>query len=300
VTGTYKGFTLYSAPPPCSGGLHIIQLLNIIENWPVNKWKHNSIEYIHHLSEAFRYVFADRAKYLGDPDFVSIPVDKLTSKKYAKIIASQIDPNRPQKTYPYGTFNEKQHDKESTTHLCVIDKDRNIVSLTQSINHFFGSGIIPEKTGFILNNHMDDFSHGTDSPNAPGPGRRPVSSMAPLIMFKKGIPFLILGSPGGTRIFPSLTQIVVNTVDFGMSMDEAIEAPRFFTYSSGGKPRMISFESRIFESTIKALEKMGHSIRIREAFDKYFGGAQGINILSGRNILHGGADSRRDGFGAGY
>lgn len=300
VRGSYKGFSFFSAPPPCSGGLHIIQLLNIIENWPIKNWGANSAEYVHHFSEAFRFVFADRAQYLGDPEFIEIPVENLISKKYAAGIAAKIKPDKSQGSYPFGIFENSQKTTDNTTHLCVIDKDKNIVSLTQSINHFFGSGIVPEKTGFLLNNHMDDFSSDPESPNAPRANRRPVSSMGPLIMFKDNKPFLILGSPGGTRIFPSLTQIIVNIIDFKMSIDEAIEAPRFFSYSTGGKARPIFMESRILQTTVKALEKMGHEVSLREAFDKYFGGAQGILLPSGKKVILGGADSRRDGFGAGY
>jgi gamma-glutamyltranspeptidase/glutathione hydrolase len=245
LKGTYKDYTLYSIAPPGAGGLHIIQLLNIIENWPVQEWGFNSAAYIHHLSEAFRFVFADRTRYLGDPEFVSIPVSLLISKNYGARIAEQINSERSLDEYPYGEFDEKENDKENTTHLCVRDKEGNIVSLTQSINHFFGCGIIPEGTGFLLNNHMDDFSQDPESANAPRPNRRPVSSMGPLIMFKGHKPVLVLGSPGGTRIFPSLTQIIINIINFKMNLDEAIEAPRFFSYSAGGEPRDIYLESRI-------------------------------------------------------
>jgi gamma-glutamyltranspeptidase/glutathione hydrolase len=172
--------------------------------------------------------------------------------------------------------------------------------LTQSINHFFGTGIIPEGTGFLLNNHMDDFSRDPQSPNVPRPGRRPVSSMGPLILFQGNDPFLVLGSPGGTRIFPSLTQIIINIIEFGMGLDEAIEAPRFFSYSVQGEPRNIYFESRIPEDIRLQLEAMGHSLTVRDPYDTYFGGAQGILVFPGKKIIHGGADSRRDGFGAGY
>lgn len=300
LRGTYKDYTLYSISPPGSGGLHIIQLLNIIENWPVKKWGHNSLAYMHHFGEALRFIFSDREQYLGDPDFISIPVQEMVSKKYAARIASQIKPDELLGIYPYGAFDEKQQEKENTTHLCVGDREGNIVSLTQSINHFFGSGIVPEKTGFLLNNHMDDFSRDPSSSNAPRPGRRPVSSMGPLIMFKETEPVLVLGSPGGTRIFPSLTQIIINIIDFDMSLDEAIEAPRFFTYSSGGKARSMFLESRIPQEAIDSLREIGHEIVVREAYDKYFGGAQGIMIFPHKKIIYGGADSRRDGFGAGY
>lgn len=300
LRGTYKDYALFSIGPPGSGGLHIIQLLNIIENWPVKDWGHNSPEYIHHLSEAFRIVFADRGRYLGDPEYISIPVQNLIDKKYAAQIASKIKPGQVLDIYPYGEFDDRDMEKENTTHLCVLDKDGNIVSLTQSINHFFGSGIIPEGTGFLLNNHMDDFSRNPESPNAAKPNRRPVSSMGPLIVFKGDNPFLVLGSPGGTRIFPSLTQIIVNVIEFGMGLDEAIESPRFFSYSVGGQTRNISLESRIPQDICRLLEEWGHGLTIREDYDKYFGGAQGIMILPGKKGIHGGADSRRDGFGAGY
>lgn len=300
IKGQYKDYTIYSARPPASGGLHIIQLLNIIENWPIQEWGHNSVSYIHHLSEAFRFAFADRDQYLGDPDFIHIPETELRSKEYGKRIASQIKPESVLNIYPYGEFDEKENEKESTSHLCVIDKKGNIVSLTQTINHFFGSGIIPEGTGFLLNNEMDDFSRNPESLNAPRPHRRPLSSQAPLILFKGEDPLLVLGSPGGTRIFPTLTQIILNVIAFDMSLDEAIEAPRFFSYSVRGEIRPVSLESRIAPSTIENLQNMGHEVLLREDYDKYFGGAQGILILTGKKIIFGGADSRRDGYGAGY
>jgi len=300
IKGQYKDYTLYSARPPASGGLHIIQLLNIIDNWPVKEWGHNSVPYIHHLSEAFRFVFADRAQYLGDPDYIHIPETELTSKAYGKQIALQIKSDHVLNVYPYGDFDEKENEKESTTHLCVIDREGNIVALTQTINLFFGSGIIPENTGFLLNNEMDDFSRDPESPNAPRPHRRPLSSQAPLILFQGEEPLLVLGSPGGTRIFPTLTQIILNVIEFDMSLDEAIEASRFFSYSVRGETRPIALESRMAPVIIETLKELGHEVLIREDYDKYFGGAQGIMILPGKDIILGGADSRRDGYGAGY
>lgn len=297
LEGAYKGITFYTIPPPGSGA-HLIQFLNMVERWPVGEWKQNSPAYIHHLSEALRLVFADRDRCLGDPDFVSVPVDQLLSKDYAAQAVSRIKPDGLIGSYHALEFEEGH--SGNTTHVCVLDKDGNIVSLSQSINDFFGTGIIPEGTGFILNDHMDDFASDPDSPNAPGPRRRPASSMAPLIMFRDGRPFLILGSPGGTRIFPSLGQIILNIVDFSMSLDEAIEAPRFFSYSSEGKARSLSVESRIPEATLKELERIGHKITLKEAYDKYFGGAQGIIIPKEKKSILGGADSRRDGWGKGY
>ena len=300
LKGTYRDYSLYSIPPPGAGGLHTIQLLNIIEHWPVRSWGFDSPGYIHHMSEAFRFVFADKARYLGDPDFVSVPIQQLISKEYASQIASKILPHNVQDSYPPGPIDKDLVNNHNTTHLNVLDEWGNIVSLTQSINDFFGSGIVPSGTGFLLNDHMADFSPLPDSINAPRPHQRPVSNMAPLIIFHKENPFLILGSPGGTRIFPSLTQIIINVIEFGMSLDEAIEAPRFFSYSTQGKARSLFVESRIPPEIIHSLEELGHTVEIRDAFDKFFGGAQGIMILSGKKIILGGADSRRDGAGEGY
>jgi gamma-glutamyltranspeptidase/glutathione hydrolase len=300
LEGKYKEYTIATAPPPASGGLHLIELLNIAECWPLREWGQNTPAEIHHLSEALRFVFADRARYLGDPDFISIPVAELLSKKYAAAVAASIPADRPAGSYPGGSFGPKPGDAANTTHLCVIDPAGNVVSLTQSINDFFGTGIVPEGTGFLLNDHMDDFALDPESPNAPGPGRRPVSSMGPLIMFRGGRPFLVLGSPGGTRIFSSLSQIILNVAEFGMSLDAAIEAPRFFSYSVGGAPRPTEVESRIPEAAVNQLRKWGQEVKVREPYDKYFGGAQGIMISRDRTTIQGGADSRRDGWGAGY
>jgi gamma-glutamyltranspeptidase/glutathione hydrolase len=300
LQGTYKGYTIYTPPPPATGGLHILQLLNIAESWPLADWGHNSPAYIHHLSEAMRFIFADKERYDGDPDFVAMPLARLLAKDYAQEVRDKIRADKTAGAYGHGKFDPVQDQKENTTHVGVIDKDGNIVALTQSINDFFGTGIVPEGTGFLLNDHMADFSTDPDSPNAPRPDRRPVSNMGPLIMVKDGRPFLTLGSPGGTRIFPSLGQILINIVDFGMSLDEAIEAPRFFSYSVDGKVRDLSVEPRLPEPTLAALRTLGHKIALKEPYDKYFGGAQGIMILRDKKILLGGADSRRDGVGAGY
>ncbi|MEW5900724.1 MAG: gamma-glutamyltransferase [Acidobacteriota bacterium] len=300
LVGRYREFTIFTAPPPASGGLHLLQFLNIVERWPLKAWGLNTAAYVHHLSEALRFIFADKERYLGDPEFVSIPIVDLVSKDYAARVASRILEGNPFSSYSPGDFKRRKDDAANTTHLCVIDEQGNAVALTQSINDFFGTGIVPEGTGFLLNDQMDDFASDVQSTNAPGPGRRPVSSMGPVLMFSRGKPFLILGSPGGTRIFSSLTQIILNVTAFGMSLDEAIEAPRFFTSSAQGKPMPIDIESRFPDAVAETLRKMGHVVEVRGAYDKYFGGAQGLMVLPKKNIILGGADSRRDGFGAGY
>jgi len=300
LRGTYKGNVIYTVPPPASGGMHILQLLNVLENWPVKTWGFNSPSYIHHVSEALRYIFADHDRYVGDPDFVQIPMDGLLSKDYAKAVAAKVKPDKTAASYPAAEFDAAEEPGGNTTHLGVVDREGNVVALTQSINDFFATAIVPEGTGFLLNNHMRDFDIDPKSPNAPGPGKRPVSNMGPMILLKDGAPYLVLGSPGGTRIFSSLTQIAANVLEFGMDLDAAIEAPRFFSYSVNGKPRPIHVESRIPAEVQKALEALGHEIQVREDYDKYFGGAQALMILRSPRRILGGADSRRDGVGAGY
>ncbi|MBM3297998.1 MAG: gamma-glutamyltransferase, partial [Candidatus Aminicenantes bacterium] len=299
LVGRYKDGTLLTVPPPSSGGVHAVQLLNILENWPVEDWGRNSPKLIHHFAEALRFVFADRERHLGDPDFLDIPAAGLVDEEYARSLAGRIRADRVLNDYPFGVF-DKHGSPGNTTHLCVVDREGNIVSLTQSINNFFATGIIPDGTGVLLNDMMDDFSEDPESVNAPGPRRRPLSSMAPLILLRKDEPFLVLGSPGGTRIFSTLVQILLNVVAFDLSLDEAIEAPRFFTYSVRGKARPLFVEPRLPEETLAALRALGHKVEPKEPYDKYFGGAQGIMILKEKGLLIGGADSRRDGAGAGY
>ncbi len=300
IRGTYKGYDILTVPPPASGGLHVIQLLGALETWPVRAWGAQSPAYIHHTAEAIRFIFADHARYMADPDFRPVPLDRLLSKEYARALAAKVPDDRVAGAYPFSVFDAAKDKRENTTHLAVADKEGNIVALTQSINDFFGSGIVPAGTGFLLNDHMSDFDTDPQSPNAPSPGRRPVSSMAPLIMTRDGRPVLVLGSPGGLRIFPTLAQIIVNIVDFGMDLDEAIEAPRFFASSGDGKARPLVMETRIPESVRRELEKLGHTLILKEDYDKYFGGAQGLLFRRDKGIILGGADSRRDGVGAGY
>jgi gamma-glutamyltranspeptidase/glutathione hydrolase len=300
LRGRYRGLEIATVPPPASGGLHVLQMLAVMEGWPVREWGPGSVAALHHMSEALRFLFADHDRTMADPDFVPIPLAGLLSADYARSVAARIRADRVAGSYPPTAFDPAKDHKENTTHLAAVDKDGNIVALTQSINDFFGSAIVPEGTGFLLNDHMRDFDADPKSPNAPGPGRRPVSSMAPLLVFKDGRPYLALGSPGGLRIFPTLVQIISNIVDHGMGLDEAIEAPRFYSTSGNGKAKPVAIESRIPDAVRKGLEALGHVLTVKEAYDKYFGGAQGLMFPPGRKILLGGADSRRDGAGAGY
>jgi len=297
VKGNYRGYDIYSMPPPSSGGTHLIQILNIMENFDIADLGYLGPTHISIMAEAMKMASSDRAKYMGDPGFVKdIPLEGLTSKEYAKYLADQIDIRNPKMKIPAGEPATYEH--HSTSHISVVDAEGNIVSLTQTINYFFGSGVIVPGTGIIMNNEMDDFSTSPTSVNAPEPGKIPLSSMSPTIVLKDGEPFMILGTPGATRIFTAMAQIISNVIDFGMGMDEAIEAPRMHCYSSAEKARPIDVESRIPSITIKTLQFLGNEVKIRGDYDLYFGGAQGIMVKDG--VMYGGGDSRRDGVAVGY
>lgn len=297
VKGSYRGYDIYSMPPPSSGGTHLIQILNIMENFDIADMNYLGPTHISIMAEAMKMAFADRAKFMADPIFATdIPLKGLTSKEYAKFLADQIDISNPKLEIPAGEPGIFEH--ESTSHLSVIDAEGNAVALTQTINFFFGSGVVVPGVGIIMNNEMDDFATNPESPNAPEPGKTPLSSMSPTIMEKDGEVFMVLGSPGATRIFTAMAQIISNVVDFGMGMDEAIEAPRIHAYSSAGKAMPIFVESRIPVLSVEALRLLGNQVDVREAHDLYFGGAQSIMLKNG--VLFGGGDSRRDGIAVGY
>lgn len=297
ITGDYRGYKIYSMPPPSSGGTHLIQILNILENFDIANMNYHGPTHISVMAEAMKMAFADRATYMADPGFVKdIPLEGLTSKEYAKFLADQINIKNPKQKIPAGEPGQYEH--HSTSHISVIDSEGNVVALTQTINYFFGSGVIVPEVGIIMNNEMDDFSKDPDSPNAPEPGKIPLSSMSPSIIEKDGEPFMILGTPGGTRIFTAMVQIISNVIDFGMGMDEAIEAARMHCYTSAGKAKSIRVESRIPNITVETLRLLGNEVDIKGAYDLYFGGAQGIMLKDG--LLYGGGDSRRDGVAIGY
>lgn len=297
VKGNYRGYDIYSMPPPSSGGTHLIQILNIMENFDIADMNYLGPTHISTMAEAMKMAFADRAKFMADPIFATdIPLKGLTSKEYAKFLADQIDISNPKLEIPAGEPGIFEH--ESTSHLSVIDAEGNAVALTQTINFFFGSGVVVPGVGIIMNNEMDDFATNPESPNAPEPGKTPLSSMSPTIMEKDGEVFMVLGSPGATRIFTAMAQIISNVIDFGMGMDEAIEAPRIHAYSSAGKAMPIFVESRIPVLSVEALRLLGNQVDVREAHDLYFGGAQSIMLKNG--VLFGGGDSRRDGIAVGY
>lgn len=292
VFGTYRGYQIISAAPSSGGGTHLVELLNILEGYNLKNFGHNSAGYIHTLAEAIKIVLADKSEYMCDPAFDKVPVAKLTDKSYAKNRREFIQQEKARFDYQPGFPDDNE--SGSTTHLSVVDKDRNIVALTQSINLWFSNGIVAEGTGILLNNHIADFASKPGLRNSIEPFKRPVSSIAPTIVLKEGKPFLTIGTPGGSRIIGALTQIIVNLIDFNMSIDEAIEAPRIHAIG-----KYLYLEGRIDSKVIEGLKVKGHNIKIREKYDSYFGGAQGI-LIQEDGKLYGGADSRRDGVAVGY
>lgn len=297
VTGTYRGYTIASVPPASSGGTHLIQILNILENFDMASYEINSAESLHLFSEAFKLAFADRSKYMADTAFKDVPLKGLTSKEYAKVLASKIDLNQ---SGTYEADDPYLYQSMSTTSFSVIDQWGNMVACTQTINDFFGSKVVVPGYGFIMNDEMDDFDKKPTATNKVEGGKRPLSSMSPTIVLDPdGKPFATLGSPGATRIFPTCAQVIQHMVDYGMNIQEAINASRIFDNSSNN----INYESdganKITAETIAALEAMGHKTTDKGSNALYFGGVQGIQILPD-GTLYGGADTRRDGKALAY
>ncbi len=293
VRGSYRGYEIISMAPPSSGGTHILQLLNILEGYDMAKLGHNTAASLHVMAEAMKRVFADRSRYMGDTDFVQVPVKGLISKKYAEELRRAISPEGAGEKIPAG--NPVPYESGGTSHLSVIDKEGNLVALTQTINYFFGSGVLVPGTGILLNNEMDDFVPKPGSMNSIAPKKKPLSSMSPTIVLKGGKPFLSLGSPGATRIISALPQILMNIIDHNMNLQEAINAPRIHCMTGD-----IFLESRIPREVQLALINKGHRLSVRGAMDLYFGGAQGVMIDPKTGSLYGAGDPRRDGMARGY
>ncbi len=236
IKGTYRGKTIVTMPPPSSGGIHLIQMLNILENFDLGSYEHNSYQYVSLLSETMKYAYADRSEYLGDPDFFEVPISKITAKEYAKKISASI---RDLGVLPSSKINPGMYinpESNETTHFSIADKFGNVISNTYTINSAFGSGVTIKGTGILMNNEMDDFSGQPGVPNQFGllggvaneiePAKRPLSSMTPTIVFDSDDPFLAIGSPGGSRIITAVLQIILNVIDFEQSLEEATDSKR--------------------------------------------------------------------------
>jgi gamma-glutamyltranspeptidase/glutathione hydrolase len=233
VRGTYRGYDIVSMPPPSSGGIALVEMLNILEGYQLGALPKPQAQHL--IIEAMKRVYADRAQFLGDPATADVPVKGLTSKKYAAALRASID----DKATPPADIkpgDPKAHEGDNTTHFSVIDRDGNAVSNTYTLNFSYGLGMVADGTGVLLNNELDDFAAKAGAANAyglvqyeanlPGPGKRPLSSMSPTIVLKDGKPVLITGSPGGSRIITAVLQVILNSLDFGMTIDRAVSAPR--------------------------------------------------------------------------
>ena len=291
VGGTYRGYELVTLPPASSGGLALVEMLNILEGFDLKKMGQGSADQLHTVIETQKLAFADRGKYMADSAFAKVPIAGLMDKKYAEERRKEIDPQKDKATVDFG--NPSGHG--STTSFSVADKDGNMITITQTINFFFGSGVVPEGTGILLNDEMDDFVPDPKSVNAPEPGKRPLSSMTPTIVLKDGKPFMTVGSPGATRIITAIANIIMNVVDYGMDLQSAIVAPRFHNPNRS----TTDVEGRIPQDVLKNLEARGHKFTVKKEVDPYFGGAQGI-MFKADGTMHGAADNRRLGMAVGY
>lgn len=326
VRGTYRGYEVISAPPPSSGGTVLIEALNILEGYDLNKLGDRSALSIHFTTEAFRRAFFDRAEFMGDPDFGKIPVAQLVDKKYGAAWRDSIDSDRasPSKELKRpAIFSELEQfaavhaqprvyrEGTHTTHYSVVDAEGNAVAVTTTINNWFGSHVTADGLGFLLNDEMDDFSAKPGVPNsdgliqgtanAIGPGKRPLSSMTPTIVVRDGRPFLVLGSPGSSKIITTVANVLMGVIDYGMNIQEAVDAPRFHNQ---WLPDLLNVERWFSPDTVHDLEKMGYHVQygLREGSDMggYWSDAECIAVDPKTGDRLGASDYRSNGKAVGY
>lgn len=319
VRGAYRGYDVISAPPPSSGGIALMEILNILEGYDLAKFGSRSAESIHLTTEAFRRAFFDRAEFLGDPDFAKIPVPQLIDKRYAAGWRETIDPahasasaglrrpavftelERYAQAHPLrmGAVREPQN----TTHYSVVDSEGNAVAVTTTLNDSFGSRVTAEGLGFLLNDEMDDFASKQGVPNtygliqgpanAIGPGKRPLSAMTPTIVLKDGKLFLVMGSPGGPTIITTVANILMGVVDYGLDIQEAVNAPRFHHQ---WMPDHLDVEDRISPDTLAILRTKGHKIEV----EHLWGDGECIEVDPKSGERQGASDGRNNGKAIGY
>jgi len=308
LRGTYRGYEILTMPPPSSGGIALIEMLNMLEPYDLKAMGWHSSQHVHTTVEVMRRAFADRAEFLGDTDFVrNVPVDALVSRAYADERRKSIDPEHASTSK--GTPAGKPEPTE-TTHYSIIDQDGNVASTTYTLNDSYGSGVTVRGGGFLLNNEMDDFASRPGVPNdyeliqgeanAIAPKKRPLSSMTPTIVMKDGKVFFAIGSPGGPTIINTVLHVIVNVIDFGMTLQQAIDAPRFHHQ---WLPDHIFWEALDLQTdTWKTLERMGHKFREKPGFSDSdsIGDAHGVMIDPVNGMRLGASDPRRGGAAVGW
>jgi gamma-glutamyltranspeptidase/glutathione hydrolase len=326
IRGTYRGYEIISAPPPSSGGTALVESLNILEGYDLAKLGNRSAESIHFTTEAFRRAFFDRAEFLGDPDFAKIPVAQLVDKKYGAAWRDSIDDSNATASKDLkrpAIFSELEqyaaahpqpvanHESPHTTHYSVVDADGNAVSVTTTINDWFGSRVTAEGLGFLMNDEMDDFSAKPGVPNADGliqgaanaigPGKRPLSSMTPTIVVHEGKTVLVLGSPGSSKIITTVANVLTGVLDYGMNIQEAVNAPRFHNQ---WLPDVLNVEQWFSPDTVQRLQKKGYNVEFGlheggEVFP-YWSDAECIAIDTKTGERLGASDYRNSGRAVGY
>ena len=311
LRSTYRGHEIITMPPPSSGGIALIEMLHMLEAYDLKALGWHSSAYVHTMVEVMRRAFADRAAYLGDADFVKVPVAGLTSRAYARFRARTItDKATPSKEVMGG--NPAAYESPDTTHFSIVDAEGNVVSNTYTLNDSYGAGVTVKGAGILLNNEMDDFTAKVGVANDYGliqgeanaiqPKKRPLSSMTPTIVLKDGKPYLVIGSPGGPTIINTVLQVIVNVIDFGMNVQQAVSAGRFHHQ---WLPDHIYWEQFDLDAdTRAALEARGHKFRPLPGMDRHepgeIGDAQGILIDPQSGMRMGGSDPRRGGASVGY
>jgi gamma-glutamyltranspeptidase/glutathione hydrolase len=296
VRGNYRGYQVASMPPPSSGGVHLLQILNILEGFRLRGSGSGSAATLHLMIEAMKPAYADRAEFLGDPAFVKVPVAGLISKRYADGQRATIDPERARPAQAIRAGNPAAHEGDNTTHYSVVDREGNAVANTYTLNFSYGLGLVAEGTGILLNNELDDFAAKAGVPNAyglvggdanaPGPGKRPLSSMSPTIVLRDGRVFLVTGTPGGSRIITMVLQVILNVIDHQMNVAEAITAPRIHHQ---WLPDQAFAERGFSPDTLRLLEQKGHKV----VTGATFGSANSILVTP--EGLTGAADPRQRG-----
>jgi gamma-glutamyltranspeptidase / glutathione hydrolase len=306
LRGSYREYDIITASPPSSGGVCLLELLNMVERFSFTGASSHSAQTVHVMAEAIKRMHADRAAFLGDPKFISNPAKILISKKYAESRVRDIDPLNATPVTDIHHGETAPHEGENTTHICVVDQEGNVVSMTYTLNDAFGSKVVVDGAGFFLNDEMDDFSSKPGVPNMFGliggeanaiePGKKPLSSMAPTIVLKDDKPVIILGARGGPKIITSVFQTIVNVIDFGMNIKEAVSIPRFYHC---WQPDTLEYETNAFENdVITDLQWRGY--RLKEVKTPSLGRLQAIAIDPDSGWIYGGPDEREYGAAVGF